>query len=107
MHQWDRDTSGRLQRISTQFDQGSEVSAHTDTMDPLPEEKQSQPGTPMNPTAYRTMRDHIHPPRVSAPSCIIPPVEGTTPSPATTPFDSCHSRCSGINKIYILGFILP
>ena len=29
----------------------------------------------MNPTAYRTMRDHIHPPRVSAPSCIIPPAE--------------------------------
>ena len=25
----------------------------------------------MNPTTYRSMRDHIHPPRVSAPSCII------------------------------------
>ena len=24
------------------------------------------------------------------------------PSPATTPFDSCHSRCIGINKIYII-----
>ena len=24
------------------------------------------------------------------------------PSPATAPFDSCHSRCIGINKIYIL-----
>ena len=21
--------------------------------------------------------------------------------------DSCHSRCTGINKIYILGFLLP
>ena len=29
----------------------------------------------MNPTAYRSMRDHIHPPRVSAPSCIIPLAE--------------------------------
>ena len=75
MHQWDRDTSGRLHRISTQLDQASEVSVHTDTMDPLPEEQQSQPGTPINPTAYRTMRDHIHPPRVSTPSCIIPPAE--------------------------------
>ena len=67
MQQWDRDTSGRLNRISTQLDPVSEVSVHTDTMDPLPEEQHSQPGTPMNPTAYRTMRDHIHPPRVSAP----------------------------------------
>ena len=52
MQQWDRDTSGRLHRISTQLDPGSEVSVHTDTMDPLPEEQQSQPGTPMNLTAY-------------------------------------------------------
>ena len=51
MLQWERETSGRLHRISTQLDQGSEVSVHTDTMDPLPEEQQSQPGTPINPTA--------------------------------------------------------
>ena len=44
-------------------------------MDPLPEEQQSQQGAPINPTAYRSMRDHIHPPRVSAPSCIIPPAD--------------------------------
>ena len=75
MQQWDRDTSGRLNRISTQLNLASEVSVQTDTMDPIPEEQQSQPGTPMNPNAYRTMRDHIHPPRVSAPSCIIPPAD--------------------------------
>ena len=85
MLQWDRDTSGRLHRISTQLDQSSEVSVHTDTMDPLPEEQQSQPGTPMNPTAYRTMRDHIHPPRVSAPSCIIPPAEDVAVRPYLVP----------------------
>ena len=85
MHQWDRDTSGRLHRISTQLDQGSEVNVHTDTMDPLPEEQQSQPGTPMNPTAYRSMRDHIHPPRVSAPSCIIPPAEDVAVRPYLVP----------------------
>ena len=67
MLQWDRDTSSRLHRISTQLDQSSEVSVHTDTMDSLLEEQQSQPGTLMNPTAYRTMRDHIHPPRVVPP----------------------------------------
>ena len=85
MLQWDRDTSGRLHRISTQLDQSSEVSVHTDTMDPLLEEQQSQPGTPMNPTAYRTMRDHIHPPRVSAPSCIIPPAEDVAVRPYLVP----------------------
>ena len=85
MHQWDRDTSGRLQRISTQIDQGSEASVHTDTMDHLPEEQQSQPGTPINPTAYRSMRDHIHPPRVSAPSCIIPPAEDVAVRPYLVP----------------------
>ena len=85
MHQWDRDTSGRLHRISTQIDQSTEVSVHTDTMDPLPEEQQSQPGTPINPTAYRTMRDHIHPPRVSAPSCIIPPAEDVAVRPYLVP----------------------
>ena len=85
MLHWDRDTSGRLHRISTQLDQSSEVSVHTDTMDPLPEEQQSQPGTPMNPTAYRTMRDHIHPPRVSAPSCIIPPIEDVAVRPYLVP----------------------
>ena len=36
------------------------------------EEQQSQQGIQRNPNAYRTMRDHIHPLRVSAPSCIVP-----------------------------------
>ena len=85
MQQWNRDTSGRLNRSSTQFDPASEVSVPTDTMDPLPEEQQSQPGTPVNPNAYRTMRDHIHPPRVSAPSCIIPPADDVAVRPYLVP----------------------
>ena len=85
MQQWDRDTSGRLNRISTQLDLASEVSVQTDTIDPIPEEQQSQPGTPMNPNAYRTMRDHIHPPRVSAPSCIIPPADDVAVRPYLVP----------------------
>ena len=85
MQQWDRDTSGRLNRISTPLDLASEVSVQTDTMDPIPEEQQSQPGTPMNPNAYRTMRDHIHPPRVSAPSCIIPPTDEVAVRPYLVP----------------------
>ena len=85
MQQWDRDTSGRLNRISTQPDLASEVSAQTDTMDPIPEEQQSQPGTPMNPNAYRNMRDHIHPPRVSAPFCIVPPADDVAVRPYLVP----------------------
>ena len=85
MQQWDRDTSGRLNRISTQLDLASEVSVQTDIMDPIPEEQQSQPGTPMNPNAYRTMRDDIHPPRVSAPSYIIPPADDVAVRPYLVP----------------------
>ena len=56
MNHWYRDTSGRLQRISTPVEQGCEISVHSDQMDPLPEEQQSQQGTPVNPTVYRSMR---------------------------------------------------
>ena len=85
MQQWDRDTSGRLNRISTKLDLASEVSVQTDTMDPIPEEQQSQPGTPMNPNANRTVRDHIHPPIVSGPSCIIPPADDVAVRPYLVP----------------------
>ena len=59
MQHWDRGTSGRLQRISTPLEQDCEVSVHSENMEPLPEKQQSQQGTPMNPTAYRSMRDLI------------------------------------------------
>ena len=35
MHHWERETSGRLHRISTQIEQGSEISVPIDQMDPL------------------------------------------------------------------------
>ena len=54
-------------------------------MDPLPEEQQSQQGALVNPTVYRSMRDHIHPPRVSAPSCIIPPADDVVVRPYLMP----------------------
>ena len=85
MHHWDRDSSGRLQRVSAPVEQGCEISVHSEQMDPLTEEQQSQQATPMNPTAYRSMRDHIHPLRVSAPSCIIPPAEDVVVRPYLVP----------------------
>ena len=38
-----------------------------------------------NPDSYRSMRDHIHPPRVSALSCIVPPVEDVIVKPYPVP----------------------
>ena len=85
MHKWDRDTSGRLQRISTPIEQGCEVTVHSENIEPLLEEQQSQQGTPVNPASYRSMRDHIHPLRVSAPFCIISPAEDVAVRPYLVP----------------------
>ena len=50
-------------------------------MEPPPEEQQSQQWIPRNPNAYMSMRDHIHPPRVSAASCIVPSTEDVVARP--------------------------
>ncbi|RVW22899.1 hypothetical protein CK203_107852 [Vitis vinifera] len=39
------------------------------------EDPHSQQAPKENINAYRSMRDHMHPPRMSAPSCIVPPTE--------------------------------
>ena len=59
MHHWDRNTTGRLERISAPQEQNCEVSLNNDQMELPPEEQQSQQGVKRNPNAYRTMRDHI------------------------------------------------
>ena len=64
-----------MERVSAPLEQASEVSMNTNQMDLPPEEQLSQQGVQRNPNAYKTMRDHIHPPRVSAPSCIVFPTE--------------------------------
>ena len=61
------------------------MSLHNNQMEPPPEEQQSQYGVQRNPNAYRSMRDHIHPSRVSAPSCIIPPTEDVVVRPYLVP----------------------
>ena len=75
MHHWDRNIAGKLERVGAPVEQGCEVSLNCEQMEPSLEEQQSQQGVQRDPNAYRSMRDHIHPPRVSAPSCIIPPAE--------------------------------
>ena len=39
MHHWERETTGRLQRISAPIEQGCEISVPIDQMDPLLEEQ--------------------------------------------------------------------
>ena len=85
MHHWDRNTTGRLERVNAPLQQGCEVSLQSGQMEPPPEDQQSQQGVQRNPNAYRSMRDHIHPPRVSAPSCIIPPTEDVSVRPYLVP----------------------
>ena len=54
-------------------------------MDPPPQEQQSYQGAHRDPNVYRSMRDHIHPPRVSAPSCIVLPAEDMVVRPYLVP----------------------
>ncbi|WKA10509.1 hypothetical protein VitviT2T_028075 [Vitis vinifera] len=44
-------------------------------MEATPEDQHSQHALEENINAYRSLRDPIHPPRMSAPSCIVPPTE--------------------------------
>ena len=85
MHLWDRNTTGKLERVSAPLQQGCEVSLQSGQMEPPPEEQQSQQGVQRNPDAYKTMRDHINPPRVSASSCIIPANEDANVRPYLVP----------------------
>ena len=85
MQHWGRNTTSRLERVSAPPEQGYEVSSNSGQMEPPPEEQQSQQGVQRNPNAYRSMRDHIHPPRVSAPSCIVPPGEDMIVRPYLVP----------------------
>ena len=60
------------------------MSLNTNQMDPPLEEQQSQQ-VQRNPNAYRIMRDHIHQPSVSAPSCIVLPTEDVNVMPYLVP----------------------
>ena len=82
--QCDRNTAGRLERVTAAQEQGFKIDPHSAQMDPHQEEQQSQQ-VPREPNAYLSMRDHIHPPRVSAPSCIISPAEEVAVKPYLVP----------------------
>ena len=75
MFQWFRNSKGRLVKVSIPQELDSELGLNFNLMEPPPKEQQSQQGVDRNLNAFRSMRDHIHPPRMSAPSCIVPPTE--------------------------------
>ena len=75
MFQWFKNSEDRLLKIRIPQELNSELSLNFNTMEPPPEEQQSQLAVEMNPNEYRSMRDHIHPPRKSAPSYFVPPTE--------------------------------
>ncbi|RVW56356.1 Retrovirus-related Pol polyprotein from transposon opus [Vitis vinifera] len=54
-------------------------------MEATPEDQHSHHGHQDNPNAFRSMRDHMHPPRMSAPSCIVPPIEQLVIRPHIVP----------------------
>ena len=56
-----------------------------DQIEPPHEEQQSQHGVERNLNAYRSIRDHIHSTRMSAPSCIVPPTKDMIVKPYLVP----------------------
>ena len=75
MFHWIIDSKGRLVKISIPHKSNSEFSLDLNPMKPPPEQQQSWEGVERNPNAYRFMRDYIHPPQMSAPSCIVPSIK--------------------------------
>ncbi|RVW23040.1 hypothetical protein CK203_107727 [Vitis vinifera] len=73
MPYWIRDQEGRLVRIETP--RATELEIILEVMENQPEDQHSQHGQGNDLNLYRSMRDRMHPPRMSAPSCIIPPTE--------------------------------
>ena len=54
-------------------------------MEPTLEDQHSQHAQEDNLNAFHSMRDHMHPPRMSAPSCIVPPTEQLVIRPHIVP----------------------
>ena len=85
MFQWFRNSEGILVKISIPQELDSELCLNLDPMEPPHEEQQSQQGVEWNLNAFRSMRDHIHPPQMSAPPCIVPPTEQMVIKPYLMP----------------------
>ena len=70
MPNWIRDSGGRLLKHETPHNKELELSLNI--MEATTEDQHSHHGHQDNPNAFRSMRDRMHPPHMSAPSCIVP-----------------------------------
>ena len=73
MPKWIRDSGGRLVKLETPHNKELELSLNI--METKLEDQHSHHDHPDNPNEFKSMRDRMHPPRMSAPSCIVPPTE--------------------------------
>ena len=53
----------------------TKLELEVEVMEAIPKDQHSQHAPVENLKAYRSMRDRMHRPRMSAPSCIVPPIE--------------------------------
>ncbi|KAL6315416.1 hypothetical protein AAG906_000529 [Vitis piasezkii] len=83
MPNWIRDSGGRLVKRETPHNKELELSLNI--METTPEDQHSHHGHQDNPNEFRSMRDRMHPPRMSAPSCIVPPTEQLVIRPHIVP----------------------
>ena len=85
MFQWIKNIEGGLIKVSILQEPNSELNISLNPMEHLEGEQHSQYPVEGNPNAYRSMSDYMYPPRVSAPSCIMPPTNapyGSTYNPS-------------------------
>ena len=80
---WIRDSEGRLVKIEIPHETKLELCVNV--MEATLEDQHSQHAQEENFNAYRSMRDHMHPPCMSAPSCIVPPIEQLVIRPHIVP----------------------
>ncbi|RVW37073.1 Retrovirus-related Pol polyprotein from transposon 17.6 [Vitis vinifera] len=83
MPKWIRDIGGRLVKCDTP--QRRELEVILNIMEAAPEDQHSHQGRQDNLNEFRSMRDRMHPPRMSAPSCIVPPTEQLVIRPYLVP----------------------
>ena len=70
MPYWIRDSEGRLVKIKNPHE--TELELEMEVMEAIPKDQHSQHAPEENLNAYRSMRDCMHPPCMSATSCIVP-----------------------------------
>ena len=83
MPYWIRDSGGRLVKIENPHE--TELELCLNIMEATLEDQHSQHAKEDNLNASRSMRDCMHPPRMSASSCIVPPTEQLVIKPHIVP----------------------